>query len=114
LSTYLFTARRRIMLPHRLVEALMPFVRELADLLDAIHETTQDDRWKEASAKLADALESMRAHSAFYKHLIAVEQKQELEQPAPKEQPAEPRRPPRKGMIRASLPLIAALRRRRR
>lgn len=53
MAKYLFTQRRRIVLPHRIVEAFDLVLHELAQLHEAIGELTEDDRWVDASKRFA-------------------------------------------------------------
>lgn len=64
----LFTRRRRYIGAHRIVEAALPFLRELAELLDAVALLTDDDRWLDACERFR------KAHAAL--HELAAAQQQ--------------------------------------
>jgi hypothetical protein len=77
---YLFESRRhRLVLPHRLLEALVPLLAELLRLLDAVGVHLEDDRWREAATKIQVALEELRRPSELYQRVLRIEQRQSEE-----------------------------------
>lgn len=67
---YLFTRRRRYVGPHRLLEALLPLMQEIVELLDAIEVATGDDRWAEAVEKLAASRRIIAGPSARQRQVV--------------------------------------------
>lgn len=116
----LFTAfRRRVVLPHRLVDAVAPLLAELAELLEALGGHLDDSRWSEASENLRAAVGAVLRKSKLYEQIAAIDAGVE---PSPRE--AAPRLelvkhavrltgPPRKGIAFVRAKLEAARVRRR-
>jgi hypothetical protein len=83
--------RRRIVLPHRIIEALRPFMSELADLLESIGAQLEDERWDEASLAVTRANERLKEPSVLYE---TVRQLEQIEPPQPIDEQAQPPAPP--------------------
>lgn len=72
MTSYLFTRRKRYVSPHKLLEeGLLPFLRELVMLLDAVGVFTLDERWDDQLEKLLNAREALLAPSEAIKELRA-------------------------------------------
>lgn len=70
----LFSAfRRRVILPHRLIDAVAPLLNELAELLDGLGAHLQDARWTEASENLRLAVAAVVRKSKLYEHVAAID-----------------------------------------
>lgn len=67
---YLFTRGKRYLSPHRLVEAFLPVLRELVELLDAIAVLTGDERWLDAWEKLRNARDALLERSDAERRLL--------------------------------------------
>jgi hypothetical protein len=67
----LFTRRRRYLAAHRVVDAMLPLLYELAELFDAIAVVTDDERWDEARERFGNARAALHALSAAQERLMA-------------------------------------------